>query len=152
MGEEIELIEIKPMFTGLIVTANKYKEDAATENGVITGENKAGTLMEYQTVLAIGDSVRNLKVGDLIKINPVAYEVKKYNANGSVKEDMTEHYKKEITYAFKFLELAGELVLQLQDRDIDFIVKKHKVKEKPKVKKSSIITEDDIKKPLIGLN
>ena len=150
MGEEIELIEIKPMFTGLIVTANKYKEDAATENGVFTGENKAGALMEYQTVLAVGDSVRNVVVGDLIKINPVAYEVKKYG--NSTKEDMVEHYKKEITYAFKFIELAGELVLQLQDRDIDFIVKKHKVKEKPKVKKSSIITEDDIKKPLIGLN
>ena len=58
------------MFTSLITTMDKYEQDKLTNGGLIDTAKQQGTLKEYQKVLAIGDSVRNIKVGDLVCINP----------------------------------------------------------------------------------
>ena len=116
----IVLKKVKPMFTSLITTADKYEQDLKTVGGIID-TSKAGTLKEYQRVLAVGPDVREVKVGDLVCINPANYAVRKYDKS-STKEAMTEHYNATIGYNFNFIELNNELCLKLRDNDIDYIV------------------------------
>ena len=118
--EERKFKKVRPLFTALITTRNLYPEDV-TVDGIIS-EKREGTLMEEQTVLAVGDMVRNIKVGDIVHVNPKNYEVKKYDPN-SIKDDMG--LNKVITYRFNTLEMDGQPCLLLQDRDIDYIVEEY---------------------------
>ena len=79
----LHIKEIKPLFTNILTTGNKYEEDEK-QNGLIIA--KKGDLKLYQTVMAVGSMVRDVKVGDQVMINPKNYAVKKYDPN-SVKED-----------------------------------------------------------------
>ena len=58
--------------------------------------NNRDNLKEYQIVIAAGPSVRNCKVGDLIKINPSAYAQYKQRKVPSIAEDV-EGYQKTIS-------------------------------------------------------
>ena len=69
------LKKIKPLFTSVVTTMDKYEDDVIV-NGLVN--QTAGTLKEYQKVIAIGSSVRDIKVGDLVSINPSRYAVRKY--------------------------------------------------------------------------
>ena len=62
----LKVKKIKPMFTALITTMDKYEEDVRTSGGLLDVTKQQGGLKEYQTVLAIGSSVRDIKVGDLV--------------------------------------------------------------------------------------
>ena len=136
----IVLKKIKPMFTSLITTAEKYGE-VKTLGGIIDN-TKSDTLKEYQRVLAVGDDVRTIKVGDLVCVNPANYAVKKYSKD-STREAMTEHYNQVVAYNFNFIEIGDELCLRLRDSDIDFIVEEYDEVEDPEIaetpQKSSLI-------------
>lgn len=77
---------IKPLFTSIITTGDKFTEDM-TVGGIIQQDQKKGDLKLYQRVLAVGSAVRDIKVGDMVMINPIAYIHKKYSKN-SVQNDM----------------------------------------------------------------
>lgn len=116
----IVLKKISPMFMGIITTADVHEDDSISKSGIIDGKTKKGSLKEYQTILAIGQSVTHLKVGDLVCVNPANYAVKKFSKDTT--REMVESYNPVVQYNFNFLELNGNLVLKLTDRDIDFIV------------------------------
>jgi hypothetical protein len=80
----LHIKEIKPLFTSIVTTGEKYSEDMR-DNGLIVA-NK-GDLKAYQKVLAVGSSVRDIKVGDTVMIDITHFAVMKYNPN-SIKEDM----------------------------------------------------------------
>ena len=116
----LKINSIRPLFTALITTMDKYEQDTIDNNGLIDTSKQQGSLKEYQTVLAIGDSVRNIKVGDLVCINPSRYAVKKYE-KGSLKDNvLTENPT--ISYNFETVEMGGKQCLLLQDRDINFVI------------------------------
>lgn len=131
----IVLKKVKPMFTSLITTAEKYATDLKTVGGIID-TTKAGSLKEYQTVLAVGPDVRGVKVGDLICINPANYAVRKYDKS-STKEAMVEHYNTVIGYNFNFIEINNELCLKLRDSDIDYVVEEFEEVEEPESQSST---------------
>lgn len=108
------------MFTAVITTANLYEEDVVQSGIVVTPK---GTLKNYQTVLAIGGSVRDIKVGDLVSINPMRFAVRKRNDNSLVNDIETTNPV--LRYEFDIRELNDEPVLLLQDRDIEFIVEEY---------------------------
>lgn len=139
----IVLKKVKPMFTNLITTADKYATDLKTNGGIID-TSKAGSLKEYQTVLAIGPDVRCVKVGDLVCINPDNYAVRKYDKS-STKEAMTEHYNAIVGYRFNFLEINDELCLKLRDSDIDYVVEEFEEKEEEVITSSSGLILPDSK-------
>ena len=58
--------KIKPLFTAVVVTAKVYPADYK-EGSILSP--KAGKLMEYQEVIAIGDSCRSIEVGNLVCID-----------------------------------------------------------------------------------
>lgn len=121
--------KIKPMFTSLITTMDKYEEEIKTADGLVDTTKQIGGLKEYQKVLAIGDSVRGIKVGDLVCVNPSRFAVRKHQA-GSLKDGIVSD-NPITTYNFDVIEMDGEQCLLLQDRDIDFIIEDYEVVPDP---------------------
>ena len=115
----LKIKKIKPMFTALITTMDKYEQDVTT-GGLINVTKMQGGLKEYQTVLAVGGSVRDIKVGDLVCVNPARFAVRK-NQVGSLKDGVISD-NPVTTYNFDVVEMDGKQCLLLQDRDIDFII------------------------------
>ena len=112
--------KIQPMYTKILTTMCKYEEDEMTAGGLIDSTKTQGTLKEYQTVIAVGNSVRNVKVGDLVCINPDRYAVKKHEA-GSLKDGVITD-NPVIKYNFNIMELEGVPHLLLDENDVSFII------------------------------
>lgn len=124
----LHITEIKPLFTSVLVTGDLYEEDVR-ENGIIMF--KKGDLKLYQTVIAVGSSVRDIKAGDKIVFNPEAYIQRKYNPN-SIQNDFDNN--KVIKVNFPWVTVDDEKGnpqnwLLLNDRDIRFVFKGEEKKE-----------------------
>ena len=59
----IKVANVKPLFNNIITTADKYEEDQMA-GGIIAIQK--GEIKEFQKVIAVGSSVRDVKEGDLI--------------------------------------------------------------------------------------
>ena len=133
----LKINKIKPMFTGIVTTMEKYEDYQKTSSGLIDGSKQVGALKEYQSVLAIGNQVRDIKVGDLVCVNPTRFSVKEHAAgslkDGIIGDNMTTGFK------FDVLNINDEDCLLLQDRDIDFIVEESEEIEVEVPKVSNII-------------
>lgn len=116
----IKIKKIKPMFNSLITTMDKYEHDMTTKGGLIDTTKQEGALKEYQKVVAVGDSVRNIKVGDLVCINPIRYARKKHQ-EGSLKDGIITD-NPVVDYNFNVVDLDDIPHLLLQDCDISFII------------------------------
>ncbi len=116
----IKLNKIKPLFTSLITTMELYEAECVDQDGIIDTSKATGALKEYQTVLAIGSSVRDINVGDLVCVNPNRFAVKQHQA-GSLKDGVVSD-NPIIGYNFDIIEIQGSPCLMLQDRDISFVV------------------------------
>ena len=115
----MKLKMIKPMFTEIVTTAERYIDNTPTTLGGIIDVTKLKTgLREYQTVVAVGDAVRNIQVGDLVCIKPDRFAVDK-NRN-SVKEDILG--KDIVAYEFPTIQLNGVDHLLIDSTDIKFII------------------------------
>lgn len=126
--KELKIKKIHPLFTALITTMDKYEEDLNI-GGVITKQQ--GTLKENQKVIAVGDSVRGIKVGDLVNINPKRFEVRKHK-EGSLKDGIITD-NPVVGYSFDVVEMENTQYLMLQDRDINYIIEDYEeVEIKPK--------------------
>lgn len=116
----LKINKIKPLFTALITTMDKYEQDKVTEGGLIDTTKQQGTLKEYQKVLAIGDAVRGIKVGDLVCVNPARFAVRKHD-KGSMRDGVITD-NPVVTYNFDVVEMGGNQCLLLQDRDIEYVI------------------------------
>ena len=116
----IKVKKIKPLFTSVVTTMDRYTEDVTLESGLIDATKQQGGIKEYQTVVAVGGSVRDIKVGDLVCINPIRYAVKKHQ-EGSLKDGVITD-NPVIRFDFPTIEMNGKQYLYLQDRDIDFVI------------------------------
>lgn len=115
--KDIIIKKLIPKFTTVLTTMETYPEDLYA-NGVLVFP--AGTLKLYQRVLAVGDSVKCCKEGDLILLNLQNYMVRKYKDN-SIKNDM-DKMEEVITYNLPKLFIGGEVVGKFQDRDIEGVI------------------------------
>ena len=139
----LKIKKIKPMFTSLITTMDKYEEDVRTSGGLLDVNKQQGGLKEYQTVIAVGTTVRDIKVGDLVCINPTRFAVKQHR-EGTLKDGVISD-NPVIKYNFDIIEIDGKQCLLLQDRDIDFIIEEYE--EVPDPTPSTLIKPE--KKKLI---
>jgi uncharacterized protein YeeX (DUF496 family) len=115
--KHLKIKKFKPQFTTVITTLNVYEEDLI-QDGVVVAPK--GTLKLYQTVIATGPSVREIKEGDLVLLNLQDYVKKKYK-NNSIKEDISE-METEYIYDFPKMVIDGKLLGKFQDRDIDGVI------------------------------
>lgn len=126
----IKVKKIKPMFTALITTMDLYDEDTVRAGGIIDPAKQKGTVKEYQKVVAVGDSVRGIKVGDLVCIDATRFAVRKHKDN-SIKTDI-EGGNPVLEYRFDIVEMDGKNYMLLQDRDIQFIIDEYEEVEEPR--------------------
>ena len=113
----IKLKKVTPMFNKIITTAEFTEE--LTESGIITNTKKS--VDEFQTVVAVGDSVRSIKVGDVVCVDPNRYAVRKYKKD-SAKADIEEYANTIIDYEIPLIILDGVKHLMIMDSDVLFIV------------------------------
>ncbi len=115
----LHITKIKPVFNHILVTADKFEKDII-ECGVIVA-NK-GDLKLWQTVLAVGSTTRDIKVGDKVMIIPDHFAVKKYNKN-SVQNDLDNNPV--LDYHFPFETIDDEngkpkACLYISDNDVRY--------------------------------
>ena len=115
--KDIKINEIKPLFTTVITTLDIYEEDLI-ENGVLKAPQ--GALRMYQKVLAVGSSVRDVKVGDIVLLNFGNYIVRKFKEN-SIKEDMSAQ-EDEYVYDIPRILIGGKICGKFQDRDVEGVI------------------------------
>lgn len=114
-----KLLKVKPLWNKIITTMNTYEKDQ-TINGVIDSRKTRGTLKEYQTVISVGTTVRDIKVGDLVAVNPTRYAQMKHE-KGSLKDGVIGD-NMVLGYKFNTITINDQEYLILYDQDIDFII------------------------------
>lgn len=130
----LKIKKIKPMFNRILVTSDKYEKDV-TQGGVVT--ITAGTLKEYQKVISVGSTVRDIKEGDLVLINPTRYAVRKHN-EGSLKNGIVTD-NPVTSYNFNLVDVDGKICILLYDQDIDYVIEEYEEATEP----SSLIMPDN---------
>lgn len=120
---------IIPTFNHIVTTMDIYTVDDATEGGIVDTSMLKMSVKPYQRVIAIGSTVRDIKVGDLVKIDPSRYRVFKQKKN-SIKDDL-EEYKETDEYRFRTVEMNHKKYLFLSDSDIEYIIDDFEVEEPP---------------------
>ena len=123
-----KLLKVKPMFKWIITTMDVYEKDQYNGNIIDTTKQK-GSLKEYQTVLSVGTTVRDIKEGDLVCIDPTRYMVTKHRDkslhNNIVGDEIS------IGYKFNTIKLDDKECLVLYDQDISFIVERYEEIDDP---------------------
>ena len=104
-----------PQDYGWIEGSDRFKEEELITNSGIVDSTKIDTIKDIQTVLSIGDSVRDVKVGDLVAITFKAYGESKYRKD-SMKASMDEDYHNVIKLQDKGKK-NGTAVLSMQVDD-----------------------------------
>lgn len=109
------------MFSQVLVTENLYGWDDKNEAGIITATK--GDIKPYQTVIAVGEDVKQVKPGDVVAINYYKYaefkedpnSVKAINGNSVVKLHLNE---------VELTDAEGESVtcFLIDQRDIKYIL------------------------------
>ena len=133
----LKIKKIKPMFNRILVTADKYKNDVK-QGGVVVVT--AGTLKEYQKVISVGDTVRGIKEGDFVLINPTRYTVKKHQ-EGSLKNGIISD-NPVVSYNFNFVDVNDTVCILLYDQDVDYVIQEY---EETEDKVSNLILPEEKK-------
>lgn len=131
----LNIKKVTPMANYLITTKEEYTQKDVDEMIKNTGiaTVSVGTLKEYQKVVAVGPTVRHIKEGDYVVINPKNYAKYKHQPNSLKDGVITDNPV--IGYNFRLIDLDHVTHLVLTDQDIMFKLDEFE-EEKPK---SSII-------------
>lgn len=133
----LKIKKIKPMFNRILVTADKYENDVKHGGVVVV---TAGTLKEYQKVISVGDTVRGIKEGDFVLINPTRYAVKKHQ-EGTLKDGIVSD-NPVVSYNFNFVEMGDRVCILLYDQDVDYVIQEY---EETEDKASNLILPEEKK-------
>lgn len=117
----LKIKKLKPLSNIVITTSSPVVDQFI--GGII--KPVTGTIDEYQTVLAIGPQVSDIKVGDLVCINPDRYAkvVQSKDTNSTMSN--VEGYHKKIVHDFNFIELDDKPCLRIYSSDVLFIVEEY---------------------------
>lgn len=142
--------KIRPMFTDVYTTAEMLEEKDMKVGSLIDVSKAKKTIKEFQRVIAVGPHVNGINVGDLVCVNPTRFG-KPYQKKNSM-SSATEEYETMVSYQFDFIDIDGQLVLKLQDRDISYVVEEYEEVEDFNPT-PTIVTEEQLRgKPSIELN
>lgn len=136
----LKINSIKPLFNKIVTTCDTYTGNE-TRNGIII--KTEGTIKEYQTVEAVGSTVRDIKVGDIVLINPKRYIVPEHKEkrDSSMKGVIGDSLS--LGVSFPMIEYGDKKHLLIYDQDIDYIIDGEEFEEEQT--KSSLIFPEDKK-------
>lgn len=140
-------VEVKPTFTKLIVTADKFNEAECTQSGIVLPE-LLGTIKDMQKVVFMGYSCRDIEIGNLVSLNFDRYKKTYQKKDNTIQDDINEHYKKVFKYELPIITINDVEYLFLDMCDVEYIVKDYEeIVTEVEVNTSSLI--QDIPKNLI---
>lgn len=145
----LKLKKIKPIGSQVLVTKNLYGWDDFMEGGVLI--HKRGDLKDYQEVLSVGDDVRFVKPGDVVKINLYKYAVFKEDPN-SVKAMADNPIVGLRLNEVEMVDVDGEPIMcfLIDQRDVDYILEDYS-EETYKAKKL-VVVDKPVKKLILPNN
>lgn len=119
--------KVRPLFTGIVTTATRYVNDTTTEGGLIVTNQMQGTLNPYQTVIAVGAMCKDVKEGDVVRLNFKRYLVPKH-LPGKI-ENNVQADNLQATYEIPSIPIDGQDFLFVQSNDIEYVVEDYEVDE-----------------------
>jgi hypothetical protein len=145
----LKLKKIKPIGSQVLVTKNLYGWDDFMEGGVLI--HKRGDLKDYQEVLSVGDDVRFVKPGDVVKINLYKYAVFKEDPN-SVKAIADNPIVGLRLNEVEMVDVDGEPVMcfLIDQRDVDYILEDYS--EETYKAKRLVVVDKPVKKLILPNN
>lgn len=112
--------KIKPRANEIVISAN-IVEVKTDKKKVINKDEQLVYFDEFQTVLRVGSIVRDIKVGDVIAVNPNRFA--KYQEQKSKVRASVEGYEKVLTgYEFPIIQTGFGEVMLITDSDVKYIV------------------------------
>lgn len=110
----LRIKKIRPLNTQVITTAHKYIDAEKNANGLIVDMKKlAGSMKEFQKVVAVGNLVKTVEVGETVFVNPKRYMKKQYD--NSLREDMNANPTISVNIPTIMLDGVEHLMLDIQD-------------------------------------
>lgn len=107
--------KIKPTTNHIVTTMDKYEEDDSKL--VLDVKELAGTVKDTQRVVAIGPLVRDIKVGDYVRICPDRYIKVKH----TLAEELNEK-EMQVSINFPIVDLEDGRYLFLYESDVDYVI------------------------------
>ena len=124
---KLKLKEIKPLNNQIITTADTYREAELSEAGIYIDIRKIEHAYKFhQTVLAVGPNVRQLKVGDIIMIDPTRYVVPEHPEDEDSIRGIVKVRNTHTKISFPILEIGGVERMLLNDSDAAFVILDYK--------------------------
>lgn len=104
------------MTNHIVTTMDRFESN---ENKLILDIKEAeGVVKDIQQVLAIGPLVRDVKVGDYVRINPDRYIRVKHN----LRDDLNNENEMEVKINFPVVDLESGRFLFLTEGDVDYVI------------------------------
>lgn len=125
----INIKKIRPMFNQVICTMDTYSDDEVKKDGLVDVKRIQNPIKEFQRVVAVGNMVREIQVGDMVMINPTRYGKTKHGPN-SLRADI-EGDNPVVEYKFNVIELDHVKHLLLTSQDIDFVIEEYEEEAPP---------------------
>lgn len=107
--------KIRPTTNHIVTTMDKYEEDDSKL--VLDVKELAGTVKDTQKVVAIGPLVRDIKVGDYVRICPDRYIKVKH----TLAEELNEK-EMQVSINFPIVDLEDGRYLFLYESDVDYVI------------------------------
>lgn len=120
----LKLKKITPTFNHILVTKNLRDHDEY-DNGVLV--RPAGSVKEWQTVVAVGPTVKNCKEGDVIMVDPVRYAKNKH-ADGTMQDGVVSD-NVTVAYLIPYITIDDKEYMYLYDTDIQFVINEYEETE-----------------------
>lgn len=122
--------KVRPLFTGIVTTANKYVGEVTTAGGLLLDTTRmSGSLNPYQTIIAVGDMCKDLQAGNIVKLTFKRY-AKAQHLPGVVDEAENKQFDNlSVTYEIPMVNLDGQECLFLQSNDVEYVVTDYEVDE-----------------------
>ena len=120
--------KVRPLFTGIITTAITYKGEVTTAGGLILDTRRLeGTLNEYQTVVAVGSTVHDVKAGDVVKITFKRYYTTRHLPGDIDKDNNKQSDNLSVNISVPMIVIDGTEFLFIQNNDIEYVVEEYEV-------------------------
>lgn len=126
MSKKMNIKKIRPMFNAIVTTFDVF-EETDTDSAIIGANEMAGQPKPYQTVVAVGNAVNGIEVGDVVAIDFSRY-ARKQHKEGSLKDGVIQD-NPVVSYAFNTIPLDGIEHLFLYTNDIQFVIEEHEMVE-----------------------
>lgn len=107
--------KIRPTTNHIVTTMDKYEEDDSKL--VLDVKELAGVVKDIQKVVAIGPLVRDIKVGDYVRICPDRYIKVKH----TLAEELNEK-EMQVSINFPIVDLEDGRYLFLYESDVDYVI------------------------------